>query len=144
MRKDSKFSKLITNTAVCGFLLCVGTLSIKVAKADRTPWNIHPCSVGSPALFEHDNFSGRVASTSFSIRNLRDINFTDEASSVCVPSGWILRLYEHDSFRGDYLQVNGDDFWTDLKRNRPGGDDWGDKISSVEVYEYDGNIWRLR
>lgn len=88
-----------------------------------------------PVLFEHDNFRGKHIILQFSTE--RFVNFNDVGSSVCVPAGWSVSLYEHDTFQGRALTVNSGDWWSDLKRNRPSNENWGDRISSVRVSRWD-------
>lgn len=86
-----------------------------------------------PILYSDDGFRGAALELRSSIRDLHDRGFGDDASSVCVPRGWTVVLYEHEDFRGDALRLSGDQSIADLGRDRPQGDDWGDRISSVEV-----------
>jgi len=110
-------------------------------RAENTPWNTVPCNL-VPTLFRHDNFRGFPLPLQVSLRNLhhRANRMGDSVSSLCVPQGWKIIVHADDSFRGRSLEVIGPDYWTDLKRNRPNGWNWGDKISSVAVFKWiDGN-----
>lgn len=90
------------------------------------------CSV--PELFGDDDFDGRSVTVSNSIPDLHRLGMGDSVSSICVPSGWFVVLYEDTGYRGRSLEIRGPDSVADLKRDRPGGSDWGDRISSVEVF----------
>ena len=61
-------------------------------------------------------------------------SFNDEASSVKVPSGWSVKLYEHNDRGGGGACRTGDDdtFWGDHFNN---GVDLNDKVSSFEVFD---------
>ncbi len=86
-----------------------------------------------PVLYSDDGFSGRSLVLRNSIRDLGSEGFSDSASSVCVPTGWAVVLYSESDFRGDRLDLSGGQSVSDLRRDRPGGQDWGDRISSVEI-----------
>lgn len=112
-----------------------------MGKAENTPWDTVPCNL-APTVFRHDNFRGSRWPLQVSIRNLKRLSMGDEISSLCVPKGWAIIAYEHDSFNGRKLEVVGPDFWTDLKRNRPNGMNWGDTISSVAVFKWVDGRWQ--
>lgn len=85
-------------------------------------------------VYKHDNFRGqRIKLTRTYYGDLKDYKMTDEISSVCVPKGMTVYLYEHHGFRGKRLRVQGPYSWNDLKRQRPYGQNWGDRISSIKV-----------
>lgn len=111
-----------------------------IGKAENAPWSIGSCSL-TPTLYPHDNFRGFPLPLQVSVRNLGR-QWGDSASSLCVPQGWKMIVYEHDSFRGRSLEVTGPDYWSDLKRNRPYGMNWGDKISSVAVFKWVDGQWQ--
>ena len=90
-----------------------------------------PCSV--PTLYADDDLRGKSLAVDRSMRDLHDQNFGDEASSLCVPYGWQVVLHADTGYRGDRLQISGPREIDDLKRDRPEGQDWGDRISSIEV-----------
>lgn len=87
----------------------------------------------NPTLFADDSLRGRSFSLTQSSNDLHRDGFGDEASSLCVPAGWQVVVYEDTGFRGDALRLVGPAVIYDLKRERPQGTDWGDRISSVEV-----------
>lgn len=86
-----------------------------------------------PMLFSNDDFGGRSIRLDNPIDDMDRIGFNDDASSVCVPRGWTVTLYEHDHYRGDALRLDGEQAISDLKRQRPQGQDWGDRVSSARV-----------
>lgn len=88
---------------------------------------------GAPVLYMDAGFRGRSMRLPESVADLHDSNMGDEASSVCVPHGWTVVLYQDTNFRGDALELRGPDAIDDLKRDQPHGEDWGDRISSVRV-----------
>ncbi len=87
-----------------------------------------------PELFGNDDFDGRSVTLTNSVPDLHRLGMGDAASSICVPSGWVVVVYEDTGYRGRSLEIRGPDSIADLKRDRPGGSDWGDRISSVEVF----------
>lgn len=74
--------------------------------------------------------------TSTGFQNVNDGAFNDKASSVKVPSGWSVRLYEHENGGGGSICYNTDinDFST--QGNFPGTNtSINDNVSSMEVYD---------
>ncbi len=63
-----------------------------------------------------------------------DAGFNDSASSVRVPSGWSVKLYQHENAGGGWACRTGDDpdFWGDLFGN---GAPLNDSITSFEVFD---------
>jgi hypothetical protein len=104
--------------------------SVSVTPPPGTPTTL-PCQYAT--LYEHDTYQGRTLPLSASISDLKQYQFGDLASSVCVPDGVTVTLYEHDNYRGDRLPVRGPREIFDLKRERPNGANWGDRISSVRI-----------
>jgi astacin (peptidase family M12A) len=90
-----------------------------------------PSCQTNPVLFADDNFRGERIDITANTRDLHQLNFGDKASSVCIPAGWAITLFQNTDFGGQSLQLNAN--VADLKRDRPGGQDWGDKISSVQI-----------
>lgn len=86
-----------------------------------------------PILYEHDGLQGTLVSLEWSSPNLGDQNMGDRGSSLCVPQGWEVTLYEDADYKGSFITITGPQVILDLKRDRPNGRDWGDKISSVRV-----------
>ncbi|HMN28582.1 MAG TPA: M12 family metallopeptidase, partial [Caldilineaceae bacterium] len=87
----------------------------------------------SPILFQHDHFRGEQFDLTHDMRDLHQVSFGDIASSLCVPAGWQIVVFEHADFGGDRLDLTGETIILDLKHDQPNGQDWGDKISSVRV-----------
>ncbi len=104
-----------------------------------------PACANNPVLFEHDNYRGRpfdalndvpdlkLKAVTFDGTTTYPNSFNDRASSLCVPAGWTITLYEHVNYGGQSWRFAGPQNWGDLHRNGPSGQDWGDKVSSVRV-----------
>ncbi len=104
-----------------------------------------PACSNTPVLFEHDNYRGRPFDALNDVPDLKlkavtcdgvttyQSSFNDRASSLCVPAGWTITLYEHVNYGGKSWRFAGPQNWGDLHRNGPSGQDWGDKVSSVRV-----------
>src|SRR5690606_36296325 len=60
-------------------------------------------------------------------------SFNDRASSIRIPSGWSVKLYEHSDRGGGSACRNGSDdtFWSDQYNN---GASLNDTVSSFEVF----------
>ncbi len=82
-----------------------------------------------PVLYENVNFDGRALPlrAGMQLRNLGIHDFNDKASSVWVPNGWTVEMYEHAQFKGALLRKT-----TPIPNLRTEG--WGDKISSVRIF----------
>lgn len=106
--------------------------SVRVYRPSRRGGRYTDCRV--PTLFGDDDFDGRAVTVDRSIPDLHRLGVGDQASSICVPSGWVIIVYEDTNYRGQSLEIRGPDSVADLKRDRPGGSDWGDRISSVEAF----------
>ena len=112
----------------------LGLFSLIIAASADSAWAQRRGDCRNPVLYEDDDFRGGSLFLEGSVSDLNNRGFGDDASSVCVPRGWRVILYEDTNFRGDSLQLTGPDSIFDLKRDRPGGRDWGDRISSAQVY----------
>jgi len=63
-------------------------------------------------------------------RKMRDLKFgNDKMSSIKVPRGLEVTIYEHDKFRGDYARIDRDLSCFDYS--------WNDKVSSLRVASND-------
>lgn len=78
-----------------------------------------------PVLYQHDSFDGRCLRLPVSNGGFKNYDFNDMASSVCVPDGWQVILYEHANYEGKSLTITGPYKNSDLKRNKPDGMNWG-------------------
>lgn len=115
-------------------LLTVTFLSLFAARgAFADQCDLEDCG-NYPIVWEHDTYGGRCLKLPVSRPGFKNYDFNDVASSVCVPAGWKVVLYEHTNFEGNHLSITGPARIADLKRDRPNGKDWGDKVSSAEVF----------
>lgn len=84
-----------------------------------------------PVLYEHANFGGKPLPLRtkgvYYLRNLATYGFNDIASSIWIPNGWIIEMYEHAEFKGASLRKTG-------PVNNLHSEGWGDRISSVSVF----------
>jgi hypothetical protein len=87
----------------------------------------------SPVLFEHDGYRGRQFPLLRDTEDLHPFEAGDKASSACVPELWSVVLFEHTGFGGATLSLTGPATIRDMKRDRPDGQDWGDRVSSAQV-----------
>jgi len=89
-----------------------------------------------PVIYQHDNFRGESMELRSDVESFHTHKLGDTASSICVPEGWTVTLYEDKLLKGRQLVVRGrlrTTYIRDLKRERPDGRDWGDKVSSAKV-----------
>ncbi|HMN28581.1 MAG TPA: beta/gamma crystallin-related protein, partial [Caldilineaceae bacterium] len=78
-------------------------------------------------------YGGKQLVISDSIPNLHDQGDGDQISSVCVPDGTILTLFEHDNFKGQQLQVTGPREIFVLEDEPRSGGNWNDEASSIRL-----------
>lgn len=81
-------------------------------------------------IYEHCDFRGDSRDILVGeFRNMRSVNFgNDSVSSIRVPNGMQLAIYEDDDFRGAYARFNRDSSCLDRQ--------WNDKASSLKVSVY--------
>jgi photosystem II stability/assembly factor-like uncharacterized protein len=91
-----------------------------------------------------DGDAGYRQRTSTGFQNVDDGSFNDKASSIKVPAGWSVMLYEHTNLWGGKVCVNSDmsDFGT--LGNFPGTTvSINDNISSMEVFSYNSCTYQI-
>jgi len=81
-----------------------------------------------PVLYEHANFGGRPLPlrAGMQLQNLAIYDFNDKASSIWIPNGWTVEIYEHAEFKGASLRKT-------VPVANLHSEGWGDRISSVRV-----------
>jgi hypothetical protein len=95
-------------------------------------------------VYEDPDFRGEARVFDGNASDLRDIrgpcgasgsqegDWNDCISSIRVPSGWEVTIFEDDSYEGDSTLLTSDA--PDLERmNGPCGDDWDDCITALQV-----------
>ncbi len=85
----------------------------------------------NPTIFQHVDFQGEQYQVTRPIHDLSRIRFNDEISSICVPRGWTMTVYEHANYQGRSLTIKGQGSLRDLRYDTPDGRDWNDRISSI-------------
>ena len=113
--------------------------SSNVRNANNTP--SCPDDSNGVILYQHSNYdcggqgenSGYVRRNSPGIVNNVGGGFNDKASSVRVPSGWSVKLYQHDNRNGASAchKENDENFWGDDFNN---GVSLNDQVTSFEVF----------
>lgn len=94
------------------------------------PPNVGQCGTSfnnGVTFFEHQNFNGASRTVSQDVQSLTSGWWNDKISSMRIPHGWTVILYEHCSFRGNSIVLTSD--WTVLNWN----DCWNDRVSSIKV-----------
>ncbi len=87
-----------------------------------------------PILFGKQFFRGRQVPLDRSIDDLKGINFRNDASSLCVPSGYRITLYNKTRYRQDPLVIRGPRTIATLKDHRRGrSKNWNNSIESLKV-----------
>jgi hypothetical protein len=107
----------------------LSSVRVEGPSANQAP----PRCSNNPVLFEHDHFRGVQFDLTRDIRDIHQVGFGDIASSLCVPTGWQVIVFQNTDLGGAQLSLTGETAILDLNRDRPGGRDWGDDISSVRV-----------
>jgi hypothetical protein len=85
----------------------------------------------SPTVYHDDHYRGRSFTVTATIMDLHPRGDGDKASSVCIPPGFSLTFFEDSNLHGNSFTRVGPTEIFDLKRDKPDGRDWGDKISSI-------------
>lgn len=130
--------KLSLVTVLSGMCL-IGSTSFQSSNASMGAKQNLPrpeCHNG-PVMFGHRNFEGRVVYISRSYGNLSTIGFNDNAGSVCLPSGWVIELFNHENYNRTGTPTHtlyGADSMSFFE-----GSGLNNRISSVRVY-YNGEL----
>lgn len=90
-----------------------------------------------PTFHAYDNFGGRAYTAKRGEypnihKDSRFRGLGDAMSSLCVPRGFVVHFYEHDTFKGKMWEVVGGKEFYDLGRQKK---DFQDRISSFKVFE---------
>ena len=94
------------------------------------------CNGGCPApedirFYADINYSGEMFSRSGGeITDLAATNWSQRISSLRIPQGRTVVLYEGTDFTGAYITLTAD---TAVLRSPPGGDDWNDRARSLKI-----------
>jgi hypothetical protein len=98
--------------------------------------NEQPPAINEVVIFEHSGYSGRAQILQPGKYDLPFIELGDNAvSSVLVPYGMLLTLYEHPDFQGAKMDIRNDIPALPL--------DFNDKASSLIVTEAPVGLWKI-
>jgi hypothetical protein len=87
-------------------------------------------------LYQKANYGGRWLKIYGTIARLHVEDFNDRASSLCVPAGYRLVVYEHSHFQGASVAFDGPISIRSLQETSGGGvSNWGDAITSVQLID---------
>ena len=104
------------------------------AQSSGQPWM--PDCRNDVVLYQDINYGGRAVQITGTMDGLGVIDFNDRASSVCVPAGLILNLYERTGFAGRVVTLVGPTMRRGLSSAAIGtADDWNDLVSSVQLID---------
>ncbi|MBT2326506.1 hypothetical protein J7E62_29770 [Variovorax paradoxus] len=119
--------------------------SVEVTKGTTDmPVDLPRDCTSSPVFFFDDNFRGYQLKVTADVRNLHQLivnpnhpkplqrSLSDAISSVCVPDSWSVTVFADVDFSGSSVRLSAGRY-TDLSRDGPGGQDWGDRISSIRI-----------
>lgn len=93
-------------------------------------WQIAPPQCKEDALaFEHTGYWGKklYLNTDHSYPDLRWHGFNDKISSICLPSGWELEIFEHLNGEGKRVTIKGPKQLSSMPRG------WNDTVTSIRV-----------
>lgn len=98
------------------------------------PERPRPLVCNIPTVYVPDNFRGPPLQIRIADPDLHNEGgkYGDSVSSICVPSGWTVRAFEHKVYKGKRLEIIGPKQYEDLKRQLDFN--WGDKISSIAAF----------
>ena len=103
---------------------------------DNTVSSLHIFDQSKVSLFENTHFTGKaeqLTTGSYDINHFYSTNTigNDTLSSLTVPDGWVVRLYQHAGFSGQTLDVTSNQ--SQIGRDQFGV--WNDKVSSLEIFD---------
>lgn len=127
------------HTLFRGTLFCLGLMVLAGIACNDDPAGPSEGVI----VYEDPDFRGdgrTFDGNAFDLRDLRGPcnNFNQEGdwndciSSIRVPDGWEILIFEDDSYEGDSLTLTNDALDLD-DINGPCGDDWDDCITSLQV-----------
>ncbi|HAW51060.1 MAG TPA: hypothetical protein DCX54_01845, partial [Flavobacteriales bacterium] len=83
-----------------------------------------------PVLYTDSDYGGGPLPLRANLPNLETKGFNDVISSVWVPSGWVIEVFEHAYFEGASTQFR-------ISDSSIHNEGWGDRISSVKIFPPD-------
>ena len=95
--------------------------------SSKIPWR--PDCRSSILLFEDSRLGGRCLQVTGTLETISVESFNDKASSLCVPAGFRVIVYEDAQFRGRSRQFDGPSIVDYV------GDDWNDRITAIQVVD---------
>lgn len=102
--------------------------------SSQVPWT--PDCRTDAVFFEHIRYDGEALRVYGTMQELSVEQFNDRASSLCVPAGFRLVIYEDNYFTGESISIDGpaaNISLAELKTSR--GDSWNDRISSLKMID---------
>ena len=102
----------------------------------RTPRHQERSRCRRPTLYRHSSFRDPYE-VHRDVADLKKVDFGDETSAICVPSGWKLSIYEHKDFGGSSRTWVGpreaDIASTPMRLKDGEWKTWNDQVSSVRI-----------
>merc|ERR1712096_537143 len=88
-----------------------------------------------PTFYQHCNFRGYKKSLTRSTNWVRRVRIkNDDLSSIVVPRGWVVTVYQHAHYKGKKMTIVGPKKVSCLVRNKMNRHrTWNDQISSIAV-----------
>ncbi|OJJ15061.1 hypothetical protein BKI52_40045 [marine bacterium AO1-C] len=88
--------------------------------------NVNNNSLRPVKIYVHRDYKGRYQSLGVGNYNMRQLRIgNDQLSSIRVPRGYKVRVYEHANFQGRYRDFYGSSIFV--------GNQWNDRVSSIKV-----------
>merc|ERR1712096_235528 len=89
-----------------------------------------------PTFYQHCNFRGYKKSLTRSTNWVRRVRIkNDDLSSIVVPRGWVVTVYQHAHYKGRKMTIVGPKKVSCLVRNKMNRHrTWNDQISSIAVH----------
>lgn len=87
-------------------------------------------------FYQDINFGGKALQIGGTMDGLDIVDFNDRVSSVCVPAGVVIKLFEHAGFGGAVVTLAGPTMVRGLGRGTVDpAVDWNDRVSSVQMID---------
>merc|ERR1711988_763500 len=101
----------------------------------------------APAVYQHCNFGGYKKVLHHSTNWVKKLGIrNDDLSSIKVPAGKCVILYQHHKFRGKHWKICGPRNVKCFVHHRNGGirGNWNDKVSSIKVTSVNHRVYHER
>ncbi len=109
------------------------TIASIIERASLQKKRANKVTCKKPTFWKNAIFRGKKLIVKKTNRNMHSTKFGDTASSVCVPKGWAIRMYENKNLKGKSIYLAGPAKIVNLRHSKVKGKHFDNRISSVNV-----------